>query len=190
MAKQKRVSDLKRRKRKTVKPDQGKRNFLTVFSAFIGSIIGIAIAFPVIGFIFHPLIKKTVYGGSDFINIAKSKAIKPGIPKKVVISSFKVDGWNRYDNIILGAAWLIKQENGEIVAKSSICPHLGCGIDWDAGEGQFVCPCHKSIFDIDGKVVSGPAPRPMDSLDIKIEDGDVFVKHRKLRLATHKVIEV
>lgn len=178
------------KRKKATKTDQSKRNFLMVFSGFIGLLIGIAISFPVIGFLFHPLRKKTVYGDKDFIKIGNIDEFGIGNPKKVTISSSKVDGWNRFDNIVMGATWLIKQNSGNVVAMSTVCPHLGCGIDWDSEKKLFVCPCHVSIFDIEGKVVSGPSPRPMDTLETKINDNEVFVKYRKLRIGTSKKIEV
>lgn len=169
---------------------QSKRNFLMIFSLFISSIIGIAISFPIIGFLFHPLRKKCVYSGNDFIKVGNINDLDNNIPKKVVISSFKVDAWNRFDNIVLGATWLVKQNNGEIVAMSTICPHLGCGIDWDSKKNLFVCPCHNSVFDIKGKLVSGPAPRSMDTLETKIEEDGIYVKYIKLRLSIHKKVKV
>ncbi len=180
----------KRERKNSESSDLSKRNFMIVFSGFIGSIIGLAISFPVVGFLFHPLRKKTVYGSDNFIKVGMVSNLKEGQPTKAAINSFKVDGWNRYDNLTLGATWLIKQNNNEIVAMSTICPHLGCGIDWNVEKKLFVCPCHSSIFDIKGTVVSGPAPRSMDTLDTKIEGDDVFVKYRKLRLSTAKKIEV
>lgn len=184
--------DLKinKRRRQGVKPDQEKRNFLMIFSAFIGSVITIAISFPVIGFLFHPLRKETVHGGEGFVRVGDVADLATGKPQKVTIRSAKMDGWNRFDDIVIGAAWLIKQPGGDVSGMSTICPHLGCGIDWDVQKGLFVCPCHKSIFDVEGKVVSGPAPRAMDTLDIKVEGDAVFVRYRKLRLGTSKKIEV
>ena len=163
---------------------------MAVLACFIGSLIGIAVAFPIIGFLFHPLRKKTVYGGLDFIKVGNIKDVKADAPRKATVKSFKTDGWNRYDNIILGAVWLIREGDNKIIAFSSVCPHLGCGIDWSQKKKQFVCPCHTSIFDINGYVLSGPSPRQMDELDSKVENGDIFVKYRKLRLGSSNSIEV
>jgi Rieske Fe-S protein len=52
---------------------------------------------------------------------------------------------------------------------------LGCTIPWREGEGQFNCPCHSSLFDTVGDVISGPAPRPMDLFPIEIIDDQVLV---------------
>ena len=179
-----------KKRKKAGKPDQSRRNFFMIFSLFFGSIIGIAISFPLIGFLFHPLRRKTVYSEEAFIRIGNINELTTEIPKKLTVTSFKVDGWNLFDNIILGATWLVKQDSGDIVAMSTICPHLGCGIDWDTEKKQFVCPCHESVFDIKGKLVSGPAPRSMDTLETKIEGDEIFVKYRKLKLGTSGKVEV
>jgi cytochrome b6-f complex iron-sulfur subunit len=55
------------------------------------------------------------------------------------------------------------------------CTHLGCTVPWIADEGRFVCPCHASAYDINGDVVSPPAPRPLDLYEVRIENGIVKV---------------
>ena len=179
-----------RRKKIAGRTDQSKRSFLMVFSGFIGLLIGIAISFPVLGFLFYPLRKRTVYGREGFVKIGKVDEIEIENPKKVTINSFKVDGWNRFDDVILGATWLVKKRDGNVIVMSTVCPHLGCGIDWDKEKELFVCPCHRSVFNIEGEVVSGPSPRAMDALETKVENNEIFVVYRKLRLGTSKKIEV
>ena len=49
-----------------------------------------------------------------------------------------------------------------VVAFGPQCTHLGCAYHWEEGKNEFLCPCHSSLFSIDGKVLSGPAPRPLD----------------------------
>ena len=61
-----------------------------------------------------------------------------------------------------------------VVAYSAVCTHTGCdGLSWTAEKLWFKCPCHETEFDAaDGaRVVSGPAPRRLPALPLKIADG-------------------
>jgi len=78
-----------------------------------------------------------------------------------------------------------QQEREEIKSSlnvlSNSCAHLGCPVRWviREGEGEFLCPCHGGIYDINGGWVGGPPPRGMyhyKDVDVR-EDGRVYVKH-------------
>lgn len=58
---------------------------------------------------------------------------------------------------------------------SGICPHLGCLVKWEGPRNRFYCPCHKGVFAPDGRVLSGPPPRPLDEYPVSIENGLVFI---------------
>lgn len=59
-------------------------------------------------------------------------------------------------------------------AASAVCTHLGCTVNL-AGEG-FHCPCHGSVFDGSGSVVSGPAPSPLTWFELTLSrDGHVVI---------------
>ena len=64
---------------------------------------------------------------------------------------------------------VIFNKDGVITAISLTCTHLGCTIEEnkDGGTG-FKCPCHGSAFDEEGKVVNGPAQKPLKSLRVEI----------------------
>jgi cytochrome b6-f complex iron-sulfur subunit len=61
-------------------------------------------------------------------------------------------------------------------AFSAICTHLGCIVGWDAGRKQIACPCHAGFFDLNGRPVAGPPPRPLQEHGIAIVNGEVMVK--------------
>lgn len=62
-----------------------------------------------------------------------------------------------------------------IIALYWKCPHLGCTVPWEPAAGQFICPCHASVYDRTGQNIAGPAPRPLDYMDVIIEGNDVIV---------------
>jgi Rieske Fe-S protein len=79
-----------------------------------------------------------------------------------------------------------EQERQELVDSinvlSNSCAHLGCPVRWlvnTEGHGEFLCPCHGGIYDINGEWVGGPPPRGMYRYTkVKVEeDGTVYVKH-------------
>jgi rieske iron-sulfur protein len=65
-----------------------------------------------------------------------------------------------------------------VVAYSAVCTHQGCPVNmWSKERDAFVCSCHASIFDPrnGAQVISGPAPRPLAALGLKLKDGVVTV---------------
>jgi cytochrome b6-f complex iron-sulfur subunit len=65
--------------------------------------------------------------------------------------------------------------NGEVVAISEKCTHLGCRVPFCDSSGQFECPCHGSVFNRAGDYLTGPAPRGMDQYKVEIVDGVVEI---------------
>ncbi len=76
---------------------------------------------------------------------------------------------------------MLEKADNEVRALSAICTHLGCNVHWYPEENKFVCPCHQGIYDFNGNVVSGPPPRPLEKLPVKLHDGQVFVLMNSLK---------
>jgi cytochrome b6-f complex iron-sulfur subunit len=62
-----------------------------------------------------------------------------------------------------------------LTAFSAVCSHLGCIVDWESRQEQFLCPCHCGKYDINGNVIGGPPPAPLTRLPLETRDGKVFV---------------
>lgn len=74
-----------------------------------------------------------------------------------------------------GKFYLVRLPDGGFLALHRKCTHLGCTVPWIAQEHRFACPCHASVFDIRGEVLSPPAPRALDLFAVRIENGVVKV---------------
>lgn len=72
-----------------------------------------------------------------------------------------------------------KDNNLENYAINAICTHLGCVVPWNEAEQKFMCPCHGSQYDKNGKVIRGPAPNSLKLGKISIEDNYVFIQNWK-----------
>lgn len=79
-----------------------------------------------------------------------------------------------------GEEWIVvRREADRYHAVSRTCTHSGvCLVDWDKSRQQFVCPCHRGVFDVYGNVVWGPPPRPLSSRDVVVREGRVYVKRK------------
>ncbi len=66
--------------------------------------------------------------------------------------------------------------NGEVVAISEKCTHLGCRVPFCESSGQFECPCHGSVFNRAGDYVTGPSPRGLDRYPTELgDDGLLYI---------------
>jgi menaquinol-cytochrome c reductase iron-sulfur subunit len=85
----------------------------------------------------------------------------------------RVDGWKVVSE--KGTAWVVKNPDRSVTAFGPQCTHLGCAYHWEESKDEFVCPCHNSVFSLDGKVLSGPAPRSLDRFETRIEGGKLLL---------------
>lgn len=60
---------------------------------------------------------------------------------------------------------------------SPICTHLGCHVNWIGAAQQFHCPCHGSVYTVEGLNVSGPAPAPLGVFRWKLVGDHIFIAH-------------
>lgn len=76
-----------------------------------------------------------------------------------------------------GKFWMVRNDDG-LLALYTKCPHLGCTVPYVGpadSDRAFQCPCHGSLYDYAGARTGGPAPRPMDLMAVRVENGDVKV---------------
>jgi len=158
-----------------------RRNFMVRAIIGIGTFISAAVAVPLAGFGILPVLRKKEPGWSD---AGTSTDLAVNEPQERRFFQTVRTGWQ--EERVERTVWLVKKQNGTVTAFSPNCPHLGCGYRWFGQDKQFKCPCHASIFDIDGKVLAGPAPRALDTIASKIDEGKVLVKFEIFQVGTTK----
>ena len=107
-----------------------------------------------------------------------------GKPQRCPIVADRTDAWNSYPAEAIGAIFLCRGNNNEVIALQSICPHNGGGISFDAAKNCFYCPAHGALFDLAGRRLDAHSisPRDMDALEVEIRDGgEVWVKFEKFQ---------
>jgi len=162
------------------------RRLLTIVAAGAAAGVGLAVAVPAAALLVHPLRRKTVTGGEEPVRVPIAAAEVPtGRPVRVELVTARRDGWAHFDRVKLGAVFLIREAAGSVRAFSAVCPHLGCTVDWDPRAERFECPCHQSGFAADGRCLYGPAPRGLDELDVIATEGDLRIRYRRFKVASH-----
>ena len=159
-----------------------RRGFIKFLCIVIGGIVS-AVPFGAgIWAYINPLTREKGVDGDGFLKITSLDAIPDdGTPAKFSVIADKEDAWNKFKNISVGAIYL-RKEAGKVKALHTVCPHLGCFIDYRSTKSDFFCPCHNSNFKLDGSIVSGVSPRPMDPLKIEIRNKvEVWVKFQNFQ---------
>lgn len=113
--------------------------------------------------------------GTALLNFLKPR-VEPGAFGAEVAAG-QVDEFEpgTVNHVQKGRFYILRLEDGGMLALWHRCTHLGCTVPWREDEGQFHCPCHSSIFTTVGEVVSGPAPRPLDIFPVTVTDGEIVV---------------
>lgn len=98
-------------------------------------------------------------------------------PKLFQIITGRRDAWTEFPKQPIGAVFLLRKSEGEVVAFNASCPHLGCSVEFRNETKAFYCPCHDSTFASTGEVVgTSPSRRGLDSLEVEVRGKEVWVK--------------
>jgi len=187
--------------------DDSNRDFTRRAAAVvIGLVVGVVPFLLGLVFFLDPLFRKRKNedDGSDsseggvvkdrdgFLKLTVTREGLPddGTPQMVTIQDDLVDAWNKFRNVPIGTIWLRKME-GTVMAFNTICPHLGCTVEFRGAEQDFYCPCHLSAFNLDGKKKNPIPPRGMDSLELKPDTGDeIWVRFMNFRGGFSEKLEI
>ena len=144
-----------------------RRDFITLTTAAVGTFIGAVIGLPAIAYLIDPALKA---GSTDaWIPLGKLESFEIGKPSLSTFTRSKVNGWEKTVNSY--GVFVLRKSQSEVVAFSNKCTHLSCRVNWNSDQQQYICPCHDAHFGINGDILAGPPPRPLDTYETKVENG-------------------
>lgn len=134
------------------------------------ALMGAALALPASIYLLLPprALKK-----DEWTEVGDIASLEPNKPEEMSFQRQRKDGWKLVTEKT--TAWVTRLSDDKVVAFTAMCTHLGCAYHWDEKAKNFLCPCHTSVFGLDGSVMTGPAPRALDRYLIKIEGAKLFV---------------
>ena len=148
-----------------------RRNFFVAAIYGLGGLIGAVLGGLAGGYLLIP--PRSSKKKEAWTPVGELSMAPLGKPYEFVFQKTRVDGWKVTKE--KATAWVLKKSENEVVAFAPQCTHLGCAYHWDDKNLNFLCPCHTSVFDKDGKVLTGPAPRPLDRYQSKVENGKIYL---------------
>lgn len=131
--------------------------------AFLKALMGLFSSAAVLSFL-YPLLKFLAppSGEARFGRIVILKSEVPaGKSKDIVVNNMP--------------AFIINRPDKGLIALSKVCTHLGCLVEYDGEGRRIVCPCHAGIYDLEGNVLSGPPPKPLPRLLLRVEGENIVI---------------
>lgn len=139
-------------------PKISRREFIKLTNRFL-TVTGLAIIFgPIVAYFYPPELEEI-----------PSDPVLVGPEDKLPVGTSKTVRFGRYPALIVNTPAGLR-------AYSAVCTHFACVVKWDNEKNTIYCPCHDGFFDpLNGEVVSGPPPTPLNALKIEVVDGQIFV---------------
>jgi Rieske Fe-S protein len=147
-----------------------RRAFHLAVIYILGALISVVLAIPALIYLLVPPRSRK---DSGYVDAGDISQLTPDSPVEMSFQDTRVDGWRVVTE--KKTAWVVKTPDNKIIAFGPQCTHLACAYHWDAGVKQFACPCHNSFFSLQGQVLAGPAPRPLDRYVTRIQNNRLQV---------------
>jgi len=162
-----------------------RRRFLGRLTGLIAAVIGTILAVPAVGYLIGPSWRRVSATRASAGTIADLPVDQP-VQREVVIETH--DGWLKDQNT--KGVWVVKRSTGEINVYNPHCTHLGCAYKWSRDEQRFLCPCHGGVYDLNGRVLAGPPPRPLDTMEHTIDGDRLIVTYVDFKSGASKKIPI
>jgi Rieske Fe-S protein len=145
-----------------ISPSLPRRRFAEILlgTGFLAT--AVAFVYPVLRYLIPP---KTSDLGSDSVVAGHVGELKP--------NSGKIFRFGNRPGL------LIRTASGEYRAMSATCTHLSCTVQYRDDLHEVWCACHNGMYDLNGRNISGPPPRPLELYDVQVRGDEIFVRRHR-----------
>lgn len=149
-----------------------RRGFLEAIFGVLASLGALAVGVPGLRFLAGNSLVPPI---AKWVELGKAAELPVGRVHRVNYSTRATDAWREVTK--KGAVYIFSKDGGTtFMALDATCTHLGCMVQWKEDDQRYACPCHAGYFTQEGQVISGPPPRPLRQLPVKIENGVVYAE--------------
>lgn len=142
--------------------DHGRRNWLNWFLSTTAGAFLVSITYPLSRYLVPPDVEEST---AHTVTLAlKPQEVKPNSGQIFRFGS--------------QAGILVKDSNGELKAFSAVCTHLACIVQYRSDINQIWCACHNGHFDLNGRNVEGPPPKPLEQFVVNVRAEQIVVSKR------------
>jgi cytochrome b6-f complex iron-sulfur subunit len=142
-----------------MRPAPTRRHFIDWFLGTTGGALLVAIFYPIARYLVPPEVQEST---ADTVTL-------PVTPSQVKPNSGLVFRFGSQPGI------LIRTPGGDLRAFSAVCTHLGCTVQYRPDLTQIWCACHNGHYDLHGKNVAGPPPRPLPPYTVNVRGNQIVV---------------
>ena len=146
----------------TAAVDHNRRNLLNWFLSTTAGAFLISVTYPLSRYLIPPEVEEST---ANTVTLAlKPQEVKPNSGQIFRFGS--------------QAGILVKDTNGELKAFSAVCTHLACIVQYRPDISHIWCACHNGHFDLNGRNVEGPPPKPLEQFVVNVRAEQIVVSKR------------
>jgi Rieske Fe-S protein len=135
-----------------------RRDFLQLVKRILAATGLTALAAPVLAYFYPPVLVET-----------PSEAVRVGLETDIPVGKSLTIPFGRYPALVIHTPSGFR-------AYSAVCTHFACICKWDPEDQVIFCPCHAGFFEpLEGEVISGPPPLPLEKIPLRIENGEIYI---------------
>jgi cytochrome b6-f complex iron-sulfur subunit len=140
--------------------EPGRRTFLNWLLGLWATGVAASILYPILRYLAPPDIPEAPTQSID----AGKASLAPNSGRVVAFGS--------------APAIVVRTPAGDYRAFSAVCTHLSCTVQYRPDLQHIWCACHNGHYDLNGRNIAGPPPRPLEQYDVNIRDEEIVVSKR------------